>query len=75
MVSCVGTVEDAVRQSTLTNEYNKGGVIFSGVQSVKAISHNKIEVFFYPATGKDGDKFNYVIHYGNDECLQYSSWL
>lgn len=63
-VSCVGEIEDAAKDSTLTSVYNPGGVFFSGLHSLKAISHNRIEVYFYPAQG-GCEKYNYIIHYAN----------
>lgn len=63
--SCVGTVEDAATKKTLTSEYEKNEIIFAGVQKVVPISHNKIEVYFYPADGGSG-KYTYKIYYGGN---------
>ena len=64
-VSCVGTVEQADLSKTVTEKTEETAVKFQGVQSVKAISHNRIEVFFYPAVSGSG-KYIYKIYYGDD---------
>lgn len=64
-VSCVGTVEDAATKKTLTSEFEKNEIIFAGVQKVIPISHNKIEVYFYPADGGSG-KYTYKIYFGGN---------
>ena len=64
-VSCVGTVEQADLSKTVTEKTEETAVMFQGVQLVKAISHNRIEVFFYPAVSGSG-KYIYKIYYGDD---------
>lgn len=65
LASCVGTVEQADLTKTITEKTEETEVTFQGVQTVKAISHNRIEVFFYPAVSGSG-KYIYKIYYGDD---------
>lgn len=65
LASCVGTVEQADLSKTVTEKTEETQVLFQGVQLVKAISHNRIEVFFYPAVSGSG-KYIYKIYYGDD---------
>jgi hypothetical protein len=65
LASCVGTVEQADLAKTVTEKTEETDVTFQGVQLVKAISQNRIEVFFYPAVAGSG-KYIYKIYYGDD---------
>lgn len=72
MLSCVGTVEQAAKDKTLTIKYEDSDVVFEGVQSLIPISHDKIEVYFYPATGGT-EKYSYKIYYGGNPTPQVTS--
>lgn len=65
LVSCVGTVEDVAKDKTITEEVETSDVQFAGVDSLRAISHDKIEVYFNPAEGGSG-KYSYKIFYGGN---------
>lgn len=53
LVSCVGTVEDAkLKLNDLFNN-NEGALSFEGITEARPISHNKIEVEFYPTALTD----------------------
>jgi hypothetical protein len=63
LVSCVGTVEQANKPKTDTTKTPKTTVTFPGVHSVVGIAHDKVDVFFYPATGGT-ENYDYIIYYG-----------
>lgn len=65
LLSCTGTVENVAKENTLTEKKEKSDVEFAGVQLVKPISHNKLEVYFFPATGGSG-KYSYRIFFGGE---------
>lgn len=55
LFSCVGTVEDKNPQASKNLSSGSVDVSFSGVTEVVPISDDKIEVYFYPATGNAAD--------------------
>jgi hypothetical protein len=68
----VGTIQEAAKDKTLTQKVGKPQLKFTGVQSLTSISHNKIEVYFYPASGGSG-KYTYKIYYGGEPIPQVTS--
>jgi len=72
VLSCVGTIEEASKDKTLTQKVDKSSVIFQGVETLVSVSHNKIEVYFYPAKGGSG-KFTYKIYYGGEPLPRVTS--
>jgi hypothetical protein len=62
--SCVGTVQDTATPKTILKSEDATKVSFAGVTEAHAIADDKIEVFFYPATGGTG-KFDYIISVGD----------
>jgi len=69
---CVGTIQEASKDKTLTQKVGKPELIFAGAQTLTSISHNKIEVYFYPASGGSG-KYTYKIYYGGEPVPQVTS--
>lgn len=61
-VSCVGTVEDKNPPTTKSSDSSKVPLQFDGIFDAIAVGHDKVDVFFFPATGGTGD-FTYVITY------------
>jgi len=61
-VSCVGTVEDKNPPTTKSSDSSKIPLAFDGIVEAIAVGHNKVDVFFEPATGGSGD-FTYIITY------------
>lgn len=62
IISCVGTVQEMEKEITYgeklpTNSY----LSFAGVSKIMPISHNKLEVYFYPASG-GSDDYSYLIY-------------
>jgi hypothetical protein len=51
MLSCVGTVEDKNLASTKTAEKANVVVSFSGLSRVNPTAHDKVELFWFPASG------------------------
>jgi hypothetical protein len=68
--SCVGTVQDTDIPKTVIQTKQGSSFTFAGVSEAYGISQDKIEVFFYPATGGNG-KFDYIIFVG-DLPIPYS---
>jgi hypothetical protein len=64
LIGCVGTVEESTPDLTNVQEAPKTVLTFAGLNSIKAISDSRIEVFFYPATGGSG-KYTYDIQVGS----------
>lgn len=62
--SCVGTVQDTATPKTILKSEDATKVSFAGVVEAHGIADDKIEVFFYPATGGSG-KFDYIISVGD----------
>ncbi len=60
--SCVGTVEEKNSEVTKGVDSKVSVLKFSGIEDVKAISNNKVEVFFYPAS-IDSSLITYKISY------------
>ena len=60
--SCVGTIDD--KDAKVTKGESNGNAIFQfpGIIDVKAISDNKVEVYFFPASG-DPKELTYSISY------------
>lgn len=61
-VSCVGTVEDKNPPTTKSSDSSKIPLAFDGIFDAIAVGHDKVDVFFFPATGGSGD-FTYIITY------------
>lgn len=70
--SCIGVVEDGIKSSAISTKYNSSTLRFDGVQEVIGISHNKMEVYFFPAEGGSG-KYTYKIYYGGEPIPQVVS--
>lgn len=70
LVGCVGTVEDTNLPLTEIAAKPKGAINFGGIVTATPISQDKIEVFFYPATG-GSSKFYYSFYVG-DKPLPYT---
>lgn len=51
--SCVGKLEDKNLDTTVSTEGKKLQINFTGIEQAKAISHNKAEISFFPASGSD----------------------
>ncbi len=66
LISCVGTVEDKnAKDSKVQNATSSDDASsFEGLQLVNAISHDKVELFFYPADG-DPNNLTYEIYINN----------
>ncbi|WP_372655361.1 fibronectin type III domain-containing protein [Halobacteriovorax sp.] len=64
LCSCVGTVEDKNPQASKNLSSGSVDIAFSGVTEVIPISDNKVEVYFYPATGNSAD-MTYRIYVNN----------
>lgn len=65
VASCVGKVEESKRAKTESVETQKNfGLSFNGVKEVIPIAHNKIEVYFPPASG-GSKEYSYQIYVGN----------
>ena len=66
LVSCVGTVVDkAVKDSAVqTSTSNKDAASFDGIQTINAISNDKVELLFLPASG-DPSELVYEIYINN----------
>lgn len=61
LLSCVGTVEDKNSKSTFSTDGKEGVINFVGVEEAVAISHDKAEVAFFPASGGSGD-YTYLVY-------------
>ncbi|PIK14824.1 hypothetical protein [Halobacteriovorax sp. JY17] len=61
LTSCVGTVEDKNEKTTFSSAGKTLEINFSGIEDAKAISHDKAEVSFFPASGGSGD-YTYLIY-------------
>lgn len=70
LVSCVGTVQDSTLPLTKIAAKPKGSIIFDGIISATPISQDKVEIFFYPASG-GSSKFYYTFYVG-DKPLPYT---
>lgn len=63
--SCVGTVEDASKVTTESSEQGvKTDLGFNGIVDLVPVSHDKLEVYFYPASG-GSKEYLYQIYVGN----------
>jgi hypothetical protein len=70
LTGCVGTVEEAQTPKSEIVAEPKSSIQFFGVYQANAISHDKIEILFYPATG-GSEKYNYIIYVG-DRPIPYA---
>lgn len=61
LTSCVGKVEDKNPKATKNAETGTEIISFSGVTKVEAISHDKVEVSFFPSTGQPSD-LTYLVY-------------
>jgi hypothetical protein len=61
LVSCVGTVEDKNPKTTFSSAGKSLEINFSGAEEAAAISHDKAEVSFFPASGGSGD-YTYLVY-------------
>ena len=59
--ACVGTIEDASKKETSSNNLKVSPAEFEGIAQAVAISHNKVDVAFRPAVGGSGD-FSYLVY-------------
>lgn len=68
---CVGTVKDAnpIAAKSVTST-DASIQAYPGIDSVKFVSNNKIDVFF-PQIPTDGDKIAYVIRFGGQQIPLY----
>ena len=62
LVSCVGVVEDKNIPTTKSSDNSVIPLAFDGIFDAIAVGHNKVDVFFFPATGGSGN-FSYLITY------------
>lgn len=60
----MGTVQEAATPKTEIVADPRSAIEFSGVYQATAISQDKIELLFYPATGGSG-KYNYIMYIGD----------
>lgn len=65
--SCIGKVEDKNPDSTKNAETGSESISFAGVNKAIAISHDKVELSFLPASGSEKD-MTYLINV-NDSSL------
>ncbi|MCM2350062.1 MAG: fibronectin type III domain-containing protein [Bacteriovoracaceae bacterium] len=63
LASCVGTVEETVPPSSLKLENPPTTFNFPGIVTARAISHNKVELEFFPASG--GADITYQLYVNN----------
>ena len=59
--ACVGTIDDASKKETISNNLKVSPAEFEGIAQAVAISHNKADVAFKPAVGGSGD-FSYLVY-------------
>ena len=59
---CVGTVEDANPSVTKGSTTTQAPLIFNGIYEAVSIADEKVDVFFYPASGDNTD-LTYQIYY------------
>ena len=63
--SCVGVVEDASESRTESTEFKvQTDLAFNGIAELIPVAHDKLEVYFYPATG-GSKEYLYQIYIGN----------
>lgn len=62
--SCVGTVQDAKLKLNDLFDEDKETLNFNGIEEARAISHNKVELEFYPAAISDPN-FKYQLYINN----------
>lgn len=67
---CVGTVEDTAEPLTEIASKAGGSIHFTGIYQAVPISQDKIEIFFYPATGAS-TKYYYTFYVG-DRPIPYT---
>lgn len=70
--SCVGTITDADSTKTVgaAGEGKNKGIEYNGIISAKAISNDKVEIYFPVAEG-DPDNLAYVIRYDGQQIPLY----
>lgn len=62
IISCVGTVQETQKEITYGEQLPSNSYLsFGGVSKIIPISHNKLEVYFYPASG-GSDDYSYLIY-------------
>lgn len=61
LVSCVGTIEDSAKKNTDAVIQKSAVLNFLGIDHATAVAHNRIEIYFKPATGGSGN-FSYLIY-------------
>jgi len=61
LCSCVGTIEDTSQRVDQTIIFDPKNITFEGVESAEAISHQRVTLFFRPASGGSG-VFNYLVY-------------
>ncbi len=64
ITSCIGKVEDANLEEARNAESGKTAISFSGLTKVIPISHDKVELYFYPAIGPTSE-LTYLIKINN----------
>lgn len=67
---CVGTVQDTAEPFTQIAAKPKTVIHFGGIYQAVPIAHDKIEIFFYPATG-GSTKYFYTFYVG-DRPIPYT---
>lgn len=70
--SCVGTLTETALPKSKISEGDKEQIVFGGVYRADAISHDKIEVLFYPAKGGSA-RFTYSIYAGDSSVITVPS--
>lgn len=70
--ACVGTLDSGNPDDMLSVKRDSSSLIFAGVEAVVPISHNKIEVYFYPAKG-GSEKYSYKVYYGGEPIPQVTA--
>lgn len=65
-VSCVGTIEDKNPETTKNTKNKSLPVSFNGLTRAVPVSHDKVELYFFPATGKPEDLV-YLIYINNGQ--------
>lgn len=61
IIGCVGTIQNAEEDITKSKSYTDYGITFKGIEEAIAVSHNKVDVSFFPAKGGSGN-FTYVVY-------------
>lgn len=63
LVSCVGTVEDKNPETTIASPAASSPMSFTGIDRAIPIAEDKVEVYFFPASGPLQRDLTYMINY------------